>query len=104
GELALEQPKRERILDQPLECPLQRPGAVGWIPTCFGHELLRRFRELEPEAALGQPLAQPPELELDDLAQLLPRERLELDDLVDPVQELGPEVLGQNFCRANVRG
>ena len=31
------------------------------------------------------------ELLLDDLGDLLARERVELDDLVDPVQELRPE-------------
>ena len=95
GELALEQPQRERVLDQALDRALERPGAVGRIPARLGDQLLRRVGQLEREPALGEPRAQPRELELDDLAELLARQRLELDDLVDPVQELGPEELAQ---------
>ena len=41
---------------------------------------------------------------VDDRAELLAGERFEDHDLVDPVQELGPEPLGQVLGRANVRG
>ena len=51
-----------------------------------------------------EPGAKPLELELDDLAELLARERLELDDLVHPVQELGAEVLAERLGRADVGG
>ena len=90
-ELALEEPQRERVLDQPLERPLERPRAVGRIPAGLGDQLLRLVGQAQADRALAEPRAQPGELELDDLAELLARERLELDDLVDPVQELGPE-------------
>ena len=33
GELALEQPQRERVLEQPLDRALQRPRAVGRVPA-----------------------------------------------------------------------
>ena len=91
GEVAFEQPQRERVLDQPLERALERPRAVGGIPAGLRDGLLRRVGQLEREAALGEPLAQPRELQLDDVGELLARQRLELDDLVDPVQELRPE-------------
>ena len=90
-EVALEQPQRERVLDEPLDRPLQRPGAVRRIPARLGERFLRRVRQLERDAPLGEPVAQPFELELDDLRDLVARERLELDDLVDAVQELRPE-------------
>ena len=73
GELALEQPLRERVLDQPLQRALERPGAVGRVPARLGEHLLRRVGQLERELPLGEPRAQPLELELGDLAQLLAR-------------------------------
>src|SRR5918911_976086 len=50
---------------------------------------LRRIRKLERDPAVGEPRAQPGELQLDDLRELLARELMELDDLVDAIQELG---------------
>src|SRR5438309_1915145 len=82
----------ERVLEQALNRPLERPGAVGRVPTCLSDHLLRGIGQLELEASVGEALPQAVELQLDDLAELFPRERLELDDLVDPVQELGAEV------------
>src|SRR5581483_11618605 len=63
-ELVLEQPQGERVLDQPLERALQRPGAVGRVPTRVGDGLLRRVRELQREPPLGQAPPQPGELQL----------------------------------------
>jgi hypothetical protein len=90
-EVAFEQPQREWVLDQFLDRPLQRTGAVGGIPAGLDEHLLRGVGQFQRQAAFSEPVAQPPELDLDDLVQLLVLERLELDDLVDPVQELGPE-------------
>src|SRR6266540_3777559 len=104
GELSLEQPQRERVLDHPLDRALERAGAVGRIPAGLGDVLLRLRRQLDLDPAIGEPLPQPGELQLDDLGQLLARERLELDDLVDPVQELGAEDVLHRLRRADVRG
>src|SRR5436190_1221980 len=79
AELALEQSQRQRVLDQPLQRSLQRPRAVGRVPSRLGNELLGGIRQLEPEPSLGQPRAQALQLQLDDFAQLLAREGLELD-------------------------
>src|SRR5918995_6127197 len=68
GELALEQPLREGVLDQPLERALQRPGTVGGVPAGLPEHLLRRVRQLEREPPLGEPRAQTLELEPRDLA------------------------------------
>src|SRR5436190_19260278 len=81
-ELALEQAQRERVLEHPLDRALQWAGAVGGVPAGRGEHFLRIIRQLERERPLGEPLAQPRELEVDDRAELLPRERMELDDLV----------------------
>ena len=54
-EVALEQPQRERVLEQALDRPLERPRAVGRIPAGLGERLLRGVGQLELEAALGEP-------------------------------------------------
>ena len=82
-ELALEQPQRERVLDQALERPLERPRAVGRIPARLSDKLLRSRSELDREPPLREPLVESMELKLDDLAELVPRERLELTEIVE---------------------
>ena len=59
---------------------------------------------LETQTPLGEPLAQTPELELDDLGELLARQRLERHDLVDAIQELRAEPVAQLVRGADVRG
>ena len=68
--------QRERVLDQPLDRPLQRPRAEGGIPARLGDQLDRLVRELERDLPLGEPPAQPLELQLDDLGDLLAVERV----------------------------
>src|SRR5438105_169799 len=76
AEASLEERRRERVLHQPLERPLQRTRAVGRIPPGLGQQLLRRRRQLDVDPPLRQPSPQPGELELDDLRELLARELL----------------------------
>ena len=47
---------------------------------------------------------EPRELDVDDRAQVLARERVEDDDLVDAVQELGPEVLAERLEHVALHG
>src|SRR5205807_9605494 len=93
AEAAFQQRRRERVLDEPLQRPLQRTRPVCRVPARLGQQLLRGRCQLDVDAPLRQPSPQPGELELDDLRELLARELLEHDDLVDPVQELRPEAL-----------
>ena len=53
--------------------------------------------ELDVDLAVLQPLEQAAHLDVDDLLHVLEAERMEEDDLVDPVEELGPEVLPQRL-------
>ena len=46
-EVALEQPQRERVLEQALDRSLERPGAVGGVPAGLGDQLSRTLRQLE---------------------------------------------------------
>src|SRR5437773_10024820 len=91
GEVTLEQPQGERVFEQPLDRALERPRAEGRIPARFGERLLGSVGQLERELAFGQPFAQARELQLDDLGELFAAQGAELDDLVDPVQELRAE-------------
>ena len=103
-ELAFEQPKCEWVLDEPLDRTLEGSGTVRRIPAGLRKRSLRVVRELELDAAFREPRAQALELQVDDLCELVLRQRLELDDLVDPVEELGPEELAHLLLRAQVRG
>ena len=74
-EVALEQAHRQRVFDQPLQGALERAGAVGRVPARLGDDLLRLVGQLERQPAFGEPVTQAPELELDDLTDLLPTQR-----------------------------
>ena len=71
----------------------QRPGAKGGVRALFGDVLLGCFRELDAHALDDEALAQVVDHEVDDLGDVLAREGLEDDRLVDAVQELGAEQL-----------
>ena len=83
---------RERVLDQLLDGPAQRPRAQLRVVALLGQQLLGRRGELQPDALVLQLLADPPDHQVDDLDDLVPGQLVEDDDLVDPVEELGAEV------------
>ena len=56
-ELALEQPERERVLDQALERTLERPRPVVRIPTGFRQKVLRLLGNVEPNSARCETVA-----------------------------------------------
>src|SRR5207237_9076161 len=91
-EAALEDQQRQAVLDQALDGPLQRPGAVDRVPTPFRDQLPGGWGDLELDLSLRQPLLQAGQLDVHDRRQLLPRELPEHGDLVHAVQELRPEV------------
>ena len=80
------------IEDLALDEPLQRPRPEDRLEASFGKPFSGRGRDLQVHLAIPKPIVDLIDLDLDDLADLVLRERLEDDDLVDPVQELGPEV------------
>src|SRR5437879_3412349 len=59
GEIALEQPHRERVLQQALDRALQRTRTVRRIPAGFGERFLRRNGQLELDPAVREPFTQP---------------------------------------------
>src|SRR5215510_653503 len=81
----------ERIDHELLERTLERTCAVHRIVPSFGHAGDCPVSEVKRDLPFRQQLVEPVELDADDLSQLRLPEGLEEDDLVDPVQELGPE-------------
>ena len=95
--LARDQPSSERGLDLGLDDPLEGPRAVDGVVASLGEKIPGRGGELEPELAVAQPCLEPRELDVDDRAQIGARQRVEDDHVIDPVQELGTEVLAQRL-------
>ncbi len=91
GQVALEQPQRERVLHQPLQGALERAGAVRRVVALCRHEVAGGVGEVDVDPAGRQAVAQALDLEVDHLPQLGGRQPVEDDRLVDPVEELGQE-------------
>src|SRR4051794_32790102 len=92
-ELALEHEVGQRVLDVALDGPAQRTGAHGRVPALLDEEVLGALRELELQVALRERRADAPQEEVDDPLDLVLGELVEDDDVVDAVEELGPEDL-----------
>src|SRR5712691_7412713 len=95
--LALEHRHRERILQQPLDRTLQGPRSIDGIIALSDQQLLRRGRYLERQFAIGEQLLHALDLNVDDLRDVLVRQRTEDDDVVHAVQELRLERLAQQL-------
>src|SRR5438874_7567557 len=93
SELSLEDLLRQRILDLLLDGPLQRSGAIHRIEAGLPEAVAGGIVEHQVHVALGQALAEVEELDVDDGADLLRAEGMEDYDVVDAVDELGPEAL-----------
>src|SRR5439155_20537204 len=65
------------------------------VEALLRNERLRVVRKLERDLSLRKPLGEDLRLLLDDLHELRSHEVLEDDDLVDAVQELGPELTAE---------
>src|SRR5207248_6711184 len=86
--LALEQRQRELVDQLLLDHALERARAEGRVVAQVADQRLRVVGQLDLDAALGDALGDLAQLQLDDLLDLFPRERVELDDLVQAVDEL----------------
>src|SRR5688572_21054799 len=90
-ELGEEDLLRERILDELLDRPLQRPCTEFLIIAVLHQELGGGLSQLERELLVTQALLNILEEDRHDLRDVLLRERVEDDDVVEPVEELGIE-------------
>src|ERR1700680_4166524 len=92
-ELVAQDALRKRILDLLLDRALQRPRAVHRIEARLADQIARLVIQVELHIAIEHPPPQVVELDFHDRANLLGAQRMEHDDVVDAVDELGPEVL-----------
>ena len=92
-ELAAEHEVGERILDEALDRAAQRAGAHRRVVALLDQQLLRLLGELDAGLVLAHLLAQALQHQVDDRLDLVLRQLVEDDHLVDAVQELGPEDL-----------
>ena len=84
---------RQGVLDVALDGTAQGTGAQRGVVALLGQVVLGRVGELEGEALAEELRLQPPHHQVDDLDDLGPGQLVEHDGVVDPVQELGAEVL-----------
>src|SRR6185369_2867444 len=106
GDLTRNQLARKRCLDVPLNKTLERPGAIDRVVALAGDVFLGRVAQLQLDAPVRQPGAQQLELEFDDALYLRERQRLEENDVIYAIEELGPKMsahLGHDLF-ANVLG
>src|SRR5437763_17222466 len=68
--LSVEDLHRQRVLHHALDRPLERTRTIRAIVTFSEDHLLRRWRELDRDPAVGQHLAQVRQPEIDDANQL----------------------------------
>src|SRR3954469_25940008 len=96
-ELAGEHHAGEPGLQQSLNRAAERTGSELWVEARRRQVLYRRISELGLDPLGSEAPADPIQQQSGDLLQLGAGEGLEDDDLVDPVQELGPEGLAEDL-------
>src|SRR5689334_4650051 len=97
GVFPLEDGECQRILHQALDRALQPARAINRIVPLGDDQLLARGRDLERQLAVREEPLEPRDLQVDDLRDIVARERPEDDRVVHAIQELGPEGLPQQL-------
>src|SRR6185312_16114661 len=92
-EFALEYPLRQWVLDLLLDGPLQRPCTINRVESRFTQRIPCGIVEHQVHIPLLQPLAQIDELDVHDRPDLLAAQGMEHHDVIDAIDELGPETL-----------
>ena len=91
GDLRAGNPRLQLALQKALE----RPRAEDRIEAGAGDVRNRHRRNLQCQSALCEPLPQLLATQADDLLDLCQRQRPEQHDLIDAIEEFGPEVRPQ---------
>ncbi len=86
---ALDDLDRQGIEHVLLDNSFQWASSVDRVVSLVRQQFTRTACHLHVDLPIAQSLSHRRQLNLDDLGKLLPGERLEDDDLVDTVQELG---------------
>ena len=87
-----QQLESERIGNQLLDRSLQRSRAKGRVVSLIEYRLPGGRRQLQRDLSIRQILAQPFELNVDDLRNLLFTQTIEDDDVINSVQKFRLEV------------
>ena len=95
--------QRQRIGQQLLNRPFQRPRAKRRIIAFAEQRLPGGRSQLQRDLALGQIFAQRLQLDVDDSGNFLLAQTPERNDVVDTVQELRFEVLPQRLANVGIR-
>src|SRR3982751_4960802 len=93
GEASLQNRQRKRVLQQPLDCALEGTSTKRGIVSLGGENFPRLGRELKGQLAISKELLQTLQLQIDDVLNVLLTQRMEDDDVVDAIEELGTEML-----------
>src|SRR5215210_812931 len=91
AELAAYDAARKGVLDVASDSPCQRSSTELRVVALLGEELLGGVGDLDLDALALEVLVQAGEHDVHDLQHVLLGERLEDDDLIHPVEELGSE-------------
>src|SRR5690606_6535763 len=94
-ERAVQEQPGQLVVDLPLDGAAQRPGPVLRLVAAPGQPVHGRLGELHADALALEPATRRLQQQVGDQAQFLRDELAEHHHLVDPVEELGPEVLPQ---------
>src|SRR5690242_13674211 len=97
AETAFEHLQRKRVEHASLDGPLQRTGTVRRVIPLLDELVFRGIGQADVNLALLESLQQSGNLDVDDALDVLTSKRMEEDHLVDPVEELGPEVRAQRI-------
>ena len=80
----------------PLHQALDRPGAISRIVTALDHPVFELLAELDSDTFLGKLVLKLAHLDMEDVPDVVPGQRIKHDDLVNPVEELRPDSHLQN--------
>ena len=78
---------RQRVFQIALDHTPQRPRPEDRVKASLHEKFLRRIIQLHDDVLLAQPLLYVVDFQLDNLHQVVARQRLEDDHLIDPIQK-----------------
>src|SRR5690606_2415379 len=95
--LAGEDLLRQWVVQVALDGALQRPRAVDRVVAHAAEPAARGVGQVEHDLAVLEQLLHPPDLDIDNRRHVLLAQTMEQDHLVEPIEELGPEVCTHHF-------
>src|SRR6185436_9346581 len=91
-DFTLQYQSRQRRLDLALDRALQRTSAIDRVVARQSQMSFGFLGQFERDPPLGQPRPQPLQLNINNHLEIFFAQRMEDDDLIHPVEKLGPEV------------